>query len=189
MCWGANDEGQLGSSGISWSLTPAAVSGISTATQVAAGGYHTCARLSDGTVMCWGADDDGQIGSSGYGGSTPAQVVGVGGQGTLANVTQVAAGGSHTCAVISDGTIACWGFNASGQLGNGSSVIRPWTTVLVSGISTATQVSAGQDDTCEVTSLGTIWCWGSNLYDVGAGLLGAGELGYSSTPVAVVGIP
>jgi YD repeat-containing protein len=96
----------------------------------------------------------------------------------------VSAGQDHACALLSDGTVRCWGQNDSGELGNGSSN-NSSIPVMVSGINTAVAVSAGTSHTCAVLSDGTARCWGANGY----GKLGNGSTGSSSTPVIVSGIP
>lgn len=113
VCFGANDDGQLGDgttvphSGLVVAL------GIHDAVQLAVGERTSCARLSSGAVSCWGANEFGQLGD----GTTiarakPARVPG------LLGVTHVAVGGSHACALIKDGSVQCWGSNASGELGD-----------------------------------------------------------------------
>jgi alpha-tubulin suppressor-like RCC1 family protein len=94
---------------------------LSGVADISAAGYDTCALLSTGTVDCWGLNGNGQLGD----GSTtdslvPVQVVGEGGSGVLTGVSQVATGGTHTCALFSAGTTACWGWNYYGELGNGT---------------------------------------------------------------------
>ena len=97
--------------------------------------------------------------------------------------SQVAAGIQHSCAVLSDGTVNCWGSNFSGQLGDGSTTDST-SPVIVDGITIATQVSAGADHSCALLSGGTVKCWGNN----GDGQLGDGTTTNSSSPVSVSGI-
>ncbi len=179
-CWGRGSNGQLGysSSGTSTQYTPISVSGISTATAVSAGELHTCAVLFGGTVKCWGYGYYGQLGYSSSGTSSQYTPISVSG---ISTAIAVSAGDSHTCAVLSGGTVKCWG--SGGKLGNGSSISQ-YTPVSVSGISTATAVSAGNNHTCAVLSGGTVKCWGSGDY----GQLGNGSSSYQYTPVTVSGI-
>jgi alpha-tubulin suppressor-like RCC1 family protein len=97
------------------STTPVTVTGISTATAVAAGGNHICTLLSDGTVKCWGHNDKGQLGdgttTDAY---TPVPVTGI------ATATAITAGNDHTCALLADNRVMCWGSNMPGKLGNGT---------------------------------------------------------------------
>ncbi len=116
-CWGDNayfelDNGQFSGS----SSTPTVVQSLTGITAVAAGGSHTCARLSTGAVKCWGYNGQGQVGDGGpltYS-KHPVAVAGLGG------ATAVSAGYMHTCALLSVGSVKCWGENGSGQLGNGT---------------------------------------------------------------------
>jgi alpha-tubulin suppressor-like RCC1 family protein len=118
-CWGSGFNGQLGNGSTSSQTTPVSVSNISTATSVSAGLRHTCAVLSGGTVKCWGYGGSGQLGN-GSTTSTQSTPVSVS---SISTATSVSAGSTHTCAVLSGGTVKCWGYGDSGQLGNGSSTI------------------------------------------------------------------
>jgi len=90
---------------------------LNSVTAVAAGEYHTCALLGNGTVRCWGANSAGQLGDGTTTDRiTPATVSG------LSGVTAIAAGDFHTCARLTDGTVTCWGANWYGQLGNGDPI-------------------------------------------------------------------
>ena len=130
-CWGDGANGRLGygnTNDIGDNETPASAGDIDvggTVTQIDAGAFHTCALLDTGSVRCWGA---GGFGRLGYGNSTtigddetPATAgdVVVGGL-----VTQIATGGSHTCALLSGGDVRCWGRATDGALGyaNGASI-------------------------------------------------------------------
>jgi hypothetical protein len=96
-CDGQTDEGN--------------VCGIAGA-KVSAGGYHTCAVKTDGSLWCWGRNDYGQLGDGTYADrNTPVQI--------MTGVSSVALGYSHTCAVKTDGSLWCWGYNYYGQLGDG----------------------------------------------------------------------
>ena len=180
-CWGYNGYGQLGNGSTLDSPTPVGVSSITDATQISAGGWHTCALThSNGAVKCWGYNGYGQLGNgSTLDSSTPVEVSSI----TDAAPVQVSAGGRHTCALLSDGTVECWGNGEYGQLGNGSTLDSS-TPVEVSGITNATQISAGEAHTCALLSVGTVKCWGDN----GDGELGNGATDDSSFPVEVSGI-
>jgi hypothetical protein len=101
----------------------------------------------------------------------------------LSGVRQVSAGVSHTCAVLNDGTLRCWGDNGIGQLGNGTNTPSK-LPVIVSGISNAVAVSAGDYHTCALLNNGTLRCWGYNFY----GQLGDGTNILWYFPVPVSGI-
>jgi alpha-tubulin suppressor-like RCC1 family protein len=100
--------------------------------------------------------------------------------GPLNNVMAVAAGGYHTCALLGDGTVRCWGSNYSGQLGDGTTTQRN-TPATVSGLSGATAIAAGEYHTCALLGDGTVRCWGWNNY----GQLGTGDPIYVTQPVVV----
>ncbi|HEX7487525.1 MAG TPA: hypothetical protein VF341_01360, partial [Anaeromyxobacteraceae bacterium] len=95
----------------------------------------------------------------------------------------VAGGAAHTCAVASDGSVACWGANDAGQLGLASTIQQSLSPAIVTGISGATAVAAGGSHACAIAS-GAAWCWGSNAL----GQLGDGTTTSSATPVAVTGL-
>ena len=93
------------------------------------------------------------------------------------------AGGSHTCAVRADGTVACWGDNSYGQLGDGTNVDST-APVAVTGIANAISISSGFNYTCAARSDNSVACWGAN----GSGQLGDGTIVDSSIPVTVTGL-
>lgn len=101
------------------------------------------------------------------------------------SLQSVSAGDRFTCAVRTNGAVACWGRNDYGQLGNGT-INQPThssTPVPVVGITNAISVTAGADHACALLANGSAKCWGSGLY----GRLGAGNDNSSATPVTVVG--
>ena len=183
-CWGENREGQLGNGTTATPGTsrPVVVVGITGATAIATGAYHTCALLSDGTVKCWGRNGQGQLGDGTLtASSTPSQVET--GFGPLSGVTALTAGGAHTCALLANGTVRCWGDNIEGQLGDGTTFGKP-NGIQVTGINSAVAISAGWQHTCAILMDGTVRCWGANAF----GQLGDGTLTRRLAPVPVAGI-
>ncbi|MDP1619401.1 MAG: RCC1 repeat-containing protein, partial [bacterium] len=117
FCWGYNVHGQLGDNTTTQKLIPVQVLGVnavgtlSDVNRIAAGSNHTCALKNDGSVFCWGYNGYGQLGDdTTVQKLTPIQVLGVGTFGTLSDVSQIATGASHTCALKNDGSVFCWGY-------------------------------------------------------------------------------
>jgi alpha-tubulin suppressor-like RCC1 family protein len=184
-CAGYNESGELGHGDINNHATPVGVHGITNATTVSAGATHACAVLADKTVKCWGKDRTGELGNGSLAKRvlTPVTVNGI------SNAIGVAAGGSaagdgHTCALLADRTVKCWGSNASGQLGSGGVSKYSLTPVSVTGLTGVAAISAGYGYTCAVLVSGPVECWGYNAF----GMLGNGTMTSSATPVAVRGI-
>jgi alpha-tubulin suppressor-like RCC1 family protein len=189
-CWGYNYFGQLGDDTISdpetcypvepCSRTPVEASGITDATAITAGGDHTCALLANGSIDCWGDNSYGQLGdgTKEYRSPTPVVVSGV------TDATAITAGWDNTCALLTGGTVKCWGDDSNGQLGNGTKENGSATPVTVSGITNATAIAASGLHTCALLAGGSIDCWGAN----GLGELGNGTTEESLIPVAVSGI-
>jgi len=177
-CWGENGYGELGDgmTGVQ-SHIPVEVQGISDATQVVAGSEHTCALLSSGHIDCWGNNERGGLGDgSTTDSNTPTEVQGID------NAVQVAAGWRDTCALLSTGHVDCWGADEDGQLGNAARQESSATPVEVQGISSAKQVTVGNQDACALLSSDQIDCWGENS----VGQLGDGKTAESDLPVEVV---
>jgi alpha-tubulin suppressor-like RCC1 family protein len=187
VCWGNGYYGDLGDGSINNSGTPVPVVGLSGVTAIAAGFDFACALTSGGGVECWGLGYYGELGGGafnfGFGSDTPVPVSDPQGDGgALSGVVAIAAGNEHACALMSDGTVECWGQNSAGQLGDGSTTPR-FIPVRVSGLSGVTAIAASGQNTCAVVSGGAVECWGDNS----SGQLGSDPTAtpYSSTPVGV----
>ena len=140
------------------------------------GGYHSCALLPTGKVMCWGSNGDGQLGDGTYTQRVrPVEVPGI------STATSIGLGGYHSCALLMSGKVMCWGYNNHGQLGDGTPNPEQLVPVEVSGISTATSISAGFDHSCAILADGKVMCWGHNPW----GGLGDGTTTDSAIPVQV----
>jgi alpha-tubulin suppressor-like RCC1 family protein len=153
---------------------------------VAAGGSHTCASKTDGSLWCWGGNGGGQLGD----GTTtdkpsPIQVNALG-----MAVAAVAAGSAHTGALKTDGSLWCWGGNTWGQLGDGTTVKKSSPTQVPALGTAVAAVAAGSNfigdaHTCARKTEGSLWCWGDNIW----GQLGDGTKGKKSSPTQVFGWP
>jgi len=155
------------------------VTGIATLTSkasfnaVAAGGFHTVALKTDGSLFAWGKNLAGQLGDgTNIDKSAPTQA------GTVKTWTKIAAGELHTVAIRADGTLWAWGSNVFGQLGDGTFVNKSAPTK-VGTATTWVAVSAGKSHTVALKKDGTLWAWGSNAN----GELGIGTLDPSNVPV------
>jgi alpha-tubulin suppressor-like RCC1 family protein len=152
MSWGSNQAAQLGvpaevkSIGegeteeveIVHSDVPLTVQQLSGVTAIAAGGEHALALLDSGEVSAWGGNGAGQLGDGSKGGmsNVPTPVA------NLSGVTAIAAGGHHSLALLSGGSVLAWGYNPDGQLGNGSNLDSP-VPVAVMGIGQVAGIAAG----------------------------------------------
>ncbi len=145
---------------------------------IAAGGFHTCALFSDGTVECWGLNDSGQLGDATMTNS-PVPVVVAG----LKDAVAIAAGYASACALRAGGTVECWGTNQFGQLGDGTTSDRS-VPGPVSGVTNAKAIAGAFNHACALIEDGTIRCWG----DGRSGELGDGVLAGSLTPMTVAGL-
>lgn len=204
ICFGRNNYGQLGY-GYAQLLSDVSTIGRSlstvgtnksfidlgtgrTALQLALGQEHTCALRDNGTVVCWGRNQYGQLGqghtntlgiNNDMGDAIPT--VNLGG-----TATQITAGAFHTCAIMSNGSVKCWGLNNKAQLGIGNIVnigdqTNPvFTSVDLGTGKTATQISAGFEITCAVLNDQRAKCWGQN-YNLQSGQGGVADFYHDGT--------
>ena len=186
-CWGSNTKGQLGVGDETPSTTPARVYLDSSlgAVKVSTGFDHACAVATDGTVQCWGWGNDGRLG---YGSSadsfTPTSTSSLG---TGRTAVDVSTSWQHSCALLDDGSVVCWGEGGNGKLGNGGTQTK-YSPYPVTGFGPSTpvkQISTGQQHTCALLVNGSVSCWGSNSY----GELGRGDTsGINTQPELVAGL-
>jgi alpha-tubulin suppressor-like RCC1 family protein len=205
-CWGFNREGELGlghGNTIGDDETPSAANPVDlgagrTATSVSAGDFHTCAVLdasvADSRLRCWGFGQNGRLGTGNEDSigdtESPASIPTVN-LGAGRSAKAVTAGGSHTCAILDDDTVRCWGYAYYGELGYGNPDPDPATPdiepnpldigddetpasvgpVNLGAGRTAKAIAAGSLHTCAILDNNTVRCWGRN---------GDGELGYGN---------
>jgi alpha-tubulin suppressor-like RCC1 family protein len=184
-CWGDNGVGQLGQGNTDTigdqademgdNLPPIDLGTGRTATAISASRFHTCALLDDRTVKCWGAGSGGRLGQGDtdtigdepneMGDNLPPVDLGTG-----RTATAISAGNVHTCAVLDNGTVKCWGDNAAGQLGQGTTdTIGDEPNQMGDNLPpvdlgtgrTASAITAGSSHTCALLDDGTVKCWGS----------------------------
>ena len=139
-----------------------------TAVAVSAGYSHTCAILDNGDLKCWGKNNEGQLGDGGYQlvhrhqapSSTAIDL------GTGRTAVAVSAGSTHTCAILDNGDMKCWGWDSYGMLGDGGSndaTTEPSSTAIDFGTGrTAVTVAAGEQHTCAILDNGDLKCWGDD---------------------------
>jgi alpha-tubulin suppressor-like RCC1 family protein len=180
-CWGLNDKGQLGDGGRISSSVPVKVSGLAGGVAaIAAGGRHTCALMLSGKVKCWGENQSGQLGDgTQVDRATPVDVPGLDG-----GVAAIAAGGGHTCALRDGGTLWCWGWNAAGQLGDGTTIDRSNPVPVEAGRTVFYAIAAGYEHTCALTTSAGVKCWGANA----SGQLGDGTTSNRVVPAEAEGL-
>ena len=189
-CWGFGGAGRLGYGSVDnigddetpGSVAPVALGPGRTVVAVSTGGFHACALLDDGTVRCWGFGADGRLGYDNVESIGDDESPASGGPVDLGpgrTAKAISAGGGHTCAVLDDGSVRCWGFGDDGRLGYGNALSigdneTPGSVgpVDLGPARTAKAISAGATDTCALLDNGAVRCWG----------LGAnGQLGYGNT--------
>lgn len=201
-CWGAN----VGTSGPGTNLDrgiypeqmgdglPALDMGTGrTVKSISAGMDHWCAVLDDSSVKCWGNDYEGRVGIGHYlpiatmGDARPAVRLGTG-----RTAKAVTTGGTHTCAILDDSSVKCWGSNGAGQLGLGPVGWRGTdatqmgdnlATVNLGTGRTAKAIRAGFVHTCAILDDDTLKCWGLNS----TGQLGLGDVTRRGTALAEMG--
>lgn len=183
-CWGTGSQGQLGGDSHPYTQsTPSPVVGGSSYLAVTAGQYHTCGIDADGSAHCWGDNTHGQLGTGpGTTGSPTPQLVALG-----LPFDQLEAGYLSSCGVTTSGAGYCWGYNAYGQVGDGSPgatfpSAQPSPTAVAGGHLFAA-INAGGLHACGVTTAGAAYCWGFNGY----GQVGDGTNVDRRSPVAVAG--
>ncbi len=194
-CWGGNWNGQLGLGDVEIrsdepgemgaALSPVALGDGRTLVGIEAGGAHACALFDLGRVTCWGYNAYGQLGA----GNTAQRGDGPGEMGNALTIVDlgsgrsalsITAGWSHTCALLDDGSVKCWGYNSFGQLGQGDTGFRgdrpgelgdALPPIDLGTGRTATAIEAGLDHTCALLDDRSVKCWGWNHY----GQLGLGD--------------
>ena len=157
-CWGNGAYGRLGTGNTNSQTSPTReVSNATNWGNVTTGNGHTCAIKADRSLWCWGTGDYGRLGT----GNTNSQTSPTREVSNATNWSSVSAGNAHTCAVKTDGSLWCWGYNSTGQLGTGNTNQQTSPTREVSNATNWSSVSAGNAHTCAIKADGSLWCWGA----------------------------
>ena len=180
-CWGIGNKGHLGNGGTSQQNSPTLTSSLGTgrtAVAISAGQYHSCAILDSGSVSCWGYGIEGQLGNGGTSQQNSPTLTSSLGTGRTA--VAISAGGIHTCAILDNGSVSCWGEGSKGRLGNGgtSQQNSPTLTNSLGTGRTAVAISGGAKHTCAILDSGSVSCWG----DGAIGILGDGGTSDQHSP-------
>jgi len=189
-CWGQNSYGQLGNGSTVNSNVPVHVSLLAQVTEISCQAHSSCALTQTGAVWCWGDNTYGQLGNgNNTSASTRVRVLDAAdATGFLSGADQIRNSGYHVCARKNDGTMMCWGYNAQGQLGDGTHVSStvPVLTRQSGGVNVLTDIvsiGVGGSTTCAVLQDESLWCWGYNAQ----GQLGINSTTNSDYPVQVLG--
>ena len=132
-CWGENQWGEIGDGTLVQSTRPVTVvdafgdAPLTNVVELTVGYIHGCARLSNGEARCWGYGGDNQLGEGSDSSFNPRPVVVSNPEGTgpLTDVAGIDAGYGHTCEITANGQARCWGYNGSGEIGDGTTTERP----------------------------------------------------------------
>ncbi|MBU0482669.1 MAG: hypothetical protein KKG47_16370 [Proteobacteria bacterium] len=179
--WGENSYGQLGDGTRVQKIVPVQIGADPDWTQISSGGNHTLALMSDGSLWAWGSNTFGEIGDGSSGSNafktTPTRI------GSDTDWTQISAGGQHSIALKSDGSLWAWGYNYWGQLGDGTNgnYTDKLTPTPIGSDTDWVRISAGVGYTLALKSNGTLWAWGLNSY----GQLGDGTNVNKNIPVRI----
>ena len=180
-CWGLNASGQLGDGTTANKLVPSLVAGGLTFASISAGDAHTCAVTATGSPYCWGSADAGRLGMGDPGALLHTSPQSVAGGLTL---TAITVGEAHSCAITTTGEAYCWGSNAGGRLGIGTTDPQSLVPAAVAGGLSFRSIDVG-DHSCAVTTTNLVYCWGPG----GSGRLGNGTGVNQMVPTAIAPFP
>jgi alpha-tubulin suppressor-like RCC1 family protein len=178
-CWGRGQEGQLGIAGDTENRDAPVMTelGSSDFVELAAGGFHTCARRRDGTASCWGGASFGNLGRP------VVETLAPPGEVTLdETLSSIACGSSHCCGITPEAALLCWGRNDHGQVGIGTrnDTGEPIPRRVGEGMEWIAW-DGGSTHSCAIRADGALYCWGDNTY----GQLGLGDVEDRHAPTRV----
>ncbi len=197
-CWGANGTGQLGQGDTTPRDAPIKVvlPAGAKATAISAGQGHVCAILVDKRLVCWGAGFQAQLGNGTEDNIGDDELL------TAANsiiampgnkgVLAVSAGNDHTCVILDDNKVTCWGLALQGRTGGGpppasTKILTPPAPIALPAPGTARAISAGGGNSCAILTDGKVSCWGGNA--LGAVGLGTALPANQLVPSAPISLP
>lgn len=165
-CWGDNTYGQLGTNNYTPTSTPTAVNTTETFTSISSGAYHTCGLTINKKIFCWGDNSYGELGNASFNSNSniPTPL-----NSSLDFLSLSTGGDWHSCALATDGSAYCWGWNERGELGKMSAPYTfngyPFnnTPVPVNGGIKFTNLVLSFNSSCGLTNSGDIYCWGDNI--------------------------
>jgi alpha-tubulin suppressor-like RCC1 family protein len=180
-CWGPNEAGQLGTGDRDNRTSPALVTGGLSFRLLSVGGRTTCGVTNANEAYCWGNGADCELGNGSFGVTTDVPVLVAGGlHFSSLSVSATSDGPGTVCGITTEQKGYCWGNNAEGQLGDGTTT-RQSVPVPVSGDLLVGEIWVGRSHTCARTVQALAYCWGAG------GLLGTGNNAGSLTPLPVSG--
>jgi alpha-tubulin suppressor-like RCC1 family protein len=191
-CWGSNSAGALGPKSLHHSAksaqpTAALISPWVTPSNESVGAAHNCFRDNNATVKCLGTNSYGQLGNgTNVSSTTPVQVAVITGAAAATRATQVVSGANHSCALLENRNVKCWGVNNSRQLGTPTNTVASVNSpVDVPSLSNnITQIASKSEHTCGIHANGDVSCWGADSY----GQLGDGTVAPFKGAVTVAGL-
>jgi alpha-tubulin suppressor-like RCC1 family protein len=193
-CWGENADGRLGHENTSVYITGATAPVVNLgvgapAVALSSRDAHTCAILQNESVKCWGRNTSGQLGNGTFtnrgasagtmGISLPSVSLGA------LSAIQVVTGENHTCALLEDNSVRCWGSSSFGQLGQGTTTTSSFPVGVNVGGAFVMQLAAGANFNCAILGGGNVKCWGQNSNgQLGLGVINTDHRGDGPTEMA-----
>lgn len=170
QCWGHNGL-VMGDGEYKNQATPMGIAALANVVEYAAASGHACAAFPDKVAKCWGSNAFGVagVGTEESDVKTPTPVK------DFTDAIDVGCGQNHCCGLTAAGTVSCWGYNSSGQLGNGDTA-QSLVPVAVTGLADATQLAVVTSTSCALKKDGSVVCWGQNFDKLPAAVEGATDI-------------
>ncbi len=164
-CWGQNGTGQLGDGKpVQNRDTILPVQGLPAVTDIQAAWERTCALTKAGDVHCWGDRSWGKAGDGTLIDENRSEAIkALPGARTVGGAIAIAVSSEHTCAVLSDGSVTCWGGNLNGETGAPRAHPPGARPAKVANVRGVVAIAAGSLSTCVIDAAGAVQCWGGRL--------------------------